>query len=185
MKTRDQQEMEFQCQRRHKKAKDLDPRHSKEYLQAMECLKAMELEGHRRLRVEEVEERAREQLRVEDAARAKFRIDIEASTNPTANTELVTNEHTREMRSHSYDHGIRRTAIKPCLLLKQARQGSRYKEHPRAENKPVANSYIKSLSTTTLKSSLRTGSARSAGVNENNNKKSPAMKEDETSRPTS
>ena len=122
MKTRDQQEMEFQCQRRHKKAKDLDPRHSKE------CLRAMELEGQRRLRVEEVEERAREQLRVEDAARAEFRIDMEASINPTANTELVTNEHTRDMRSHSYDQWNRRTAIKPCLLLKQTRQGSRYKE---------------------------------------------------------
>ena len=57
MKTRDQQETEFQCQRKNKKAKDLDPRHS------LECLQAMELEGQRRLRAEEAEERVREQLR--------------------------------------------------------------------------------------------------------------------------
>ena len=88
MKTLDQQETEFQCQRMNDKAQVLDPRRS------LEKLREMELERQQILRAEEakeVEERAREQLKIQDAARLQFRIEVEASTNPMANTDLVTN----------------------------------------------------------------------------------------------
>ena len=74
MKTRDQQEVEYRVQRKNDKAKNLDPQKS------LDALREMEMEGQRKLQVQEAQEREREQQRVDDLIRANFVAGVQASS---------------------------------------------------------------------------------------------------------
>ena len=84
MRTRDQMEMEYQCQRKRQKAEDLNPQ--KALMFPME----MDLNRQDNIRAQQVEDRAREQERIKGEAVASFKAGIQASGGPVANTKIIT-----------------------------------------------------------------------------------------------
>lgn len=84
MRTRDQMEMEYQCQRKRQKAEDLNPQKALMFL--------MEMDSNRQdnIRAQQVEDRAREQEKIKGEAVASFKAGIQASGGSVANTKIIT-----------------------------------------------------------------------------------------------
>ena len=97
MKTFDQQEMEYQCQRRGAKLKCLYPeRYPKQ-------LRAWELRRQERIRTQDADERKREQEKINSVAVAKFNADVRASIDPIASAKCTANTAGSQKASEEYN----------------------------------------------------------------------------------
>ena len=85
MRTLDQQEMEYQCQRKKTKLRCLYPEIFPEKP------RPRELKRQERTKTQEAGERKREQQKINSVAVAKFKADVRASIDPIASTTCTTN----------------------------------------------------------------------------------------------
>ena len=85
MRTFDQQETEYQCQRKGAKLRCLYPE------MFPEQSRPWELKRQERTKTQEADERKREQQKINSVAVAKFKADVRASIDPIASTKCTTN----------------------------------------------------------------------------------------------
>lgn len=89
MRTRDQEDMEFQCQRKKQKAEDLDPCQAAG--KAAQIPYVMWCERQKRIKAQEAEERAKDAERMRTKAVEDLKAAVQASSHPLATKRTVTN----------------------------------------------------------------------------------------------
>ena len=106
MRTFDQQETEFQCQRKGEKLKNLYPERFPLHL------RPAEVERQERIRRQEADKREREQQRINSVAvaKAKFKADVQASIHPITSTKRTTNAAGSQKASEEYKRSDNQTA---------------------------------------------------------------------------
>lgn len=143
MRTHDQQEMEYHCQRKKQKDIDLDPIEAsrKSNVRAQEYIQQY-------IGAREAEKRARDQERIRNNAVAEFKAGVQASSDPVTNAKIITNTtgHSKQASNlSSNSRSLRKmaTPVIPSPLLEQARQGSKSRRQSPAKKKSAVNSGTK------------------------------------------